>query len=948
MFNNSYDILHNRITDRGYAITSLTGTYVGMFTRDSAIQAMAHLEMGDKDSARAILNYLLSYHATLGLERATHIIDQLQDEEYGNNYLTKKGQSVVYYDSQREKGVEQFLITAPDHAAAIPFLSPKLRIDKVSAYIGADKGATIIAEIYTDLTDPSTLLGKGSLTLEKNTADFLSIPLESTLTLPENTLCYLKLYATKSSGRVVLYGINGSKNDTFAAFNYDPAAYGGNGWRQVDVSPAFVIGQGESTPENFLISQRKAPTGIYAVTAPSNGAAQPFIPRSKSVFGVELHLNKSQNTDKVEVFLREKYDDPATTVGKATYTFGEKENGWQTILFEKPVEVTPGKTYYLVVQATKDSGKVIWNGTTDACGSLNSFNFDQNAWGGWEEKPYYPAFEILSFPQEVTAQGFEARGNTLKEVELTLLSPAAKGKITVEIRTDYTNPATTLGTVHASINKEGESRYLLSFDKPLSLQYKGYYYLVVTLTDAEAGTRLLSDPASTADSLAFDGNWQSIGYRLLAEPRFEVDSVPLITLQKESAAYQEIPTDGETVSGVKVLLSKEEGAKGSLIASFYRGEGESAKLIDKKTVDLSAIGKDPSFLTLKFDLPYFKDEGKTSYFLKLEMEGEGKVFWCGSSTVDNLKTYLEQGGKRQTVAGEAGFEALTSKVKLISNYTQTDANYMLLHAFALFASRTDLTAEEQDFVKRAFPTVKTFANYYLDKGDHYNEKMNLLFNPSLEHSRKIRYWQSYDLLTNVFASQALYELSPIAKALGDGETADKWSKYASKIEQGIKENLITEVDGKKIYGEFYDAEDNMKFYPGISWVNLAPVAAEWYATDLEIMKNTYEIYKKYASVTMYGHTALATEATLGTNELTRELIGKGLAWELMLCHDLGDTEQIQCIVELVLKTAEKNHISVYPEFWKSESYVTDPGNQEHCSWQVYAMCKVFSLLTKEK
>ena len=76
LYQGSYDILHDRITDRGYAITSLTGTYVGMFTRDSSIQAMAHLSNGDPDAARAILRYLLSYHAVLGLKRGTHIVDE--------------------------------------------------------------------------------------------------------------------------------------------------------------------------------------------------------------------------------------------------------------------------------------------------------------------------------------------------------------------------------------------------------------------------------------------------------------------------------------------------------------------------------------------------------------------------------------------------------------------------------------------------------------------------------------------------------------------------------------------------------------------------------------------------------------------------------------------------------------------------------------------------------
>ena len=133
----------------------------------------------------------------------------------------------------------------------------------------------------------------------------------------------------------------------------------------------------------------------------------------------------------------------------------------------------------------------------------------------------------------------------------------------------------------------------------------------------------------------------------------------------------------------------------------------------------------------------------------------------------------------------------------------------------------------------------------------------------------------------------------------------------------------------------------MKFYQGISWVNLAPIAAEWYGMDMQIMKNTYEVYKKYASIRMYGVNNLATEATLGTNELTRELIGKGNAWELMFCNMIGDTERIAEILEMELATAKKNNISVYPEFWKSESYVTDPGNQEHCSWQLYAMSYAF-------
>jgi hypothetical protein len=137
----------------------------------------------------------------------------------------------------------------------------------------------------------------------------------------------------------------------------------------------------------------------------------------------------------------------------------------------------------------------------------------------------------------------------------------------------------------------------------------------------------------------------------------------------------------------------------------------------------------------------------------------------------------------------------------------------------------------------------------------------------------------------------------------------------------------------------------MTFYNGISWVNFAPVAAEWYGMDLEIMKNTYEIYKKHAGIKMLGFDGLATDAFLGTDEIRRELIGKGVAWELMFCKMIGDTERIEEIVALELATSKKYKLNVYPESWTSPHTVSDPGNQEHCAWQVYAMSIVFPELT---
>ena len=190
LYKGSYDILYNRITDRGYAITSLTGTYFGMFTRDSAIQAMAHLAYGDSDSARAILRYLLSYHTALGLKRGTHIIDELKEESYRNSYLNGKGNESApsYYDSQTEKGVAQYMLNAPNNAAATPFVTEESSVSSVKAYLEGAVSSTVVAEIYSDLKNPESLIGKGSIVLESNAPGFYTIPLEKDISLVPGTV----------------------------------------------------------------------------------------------------------------------------------------------------------------------------------------------------------------------------------------------------------------------------------------------------------------------------------------------------------------------------------------------------------------------------------------------------------------------------------------------------------------------------------------------------------------------------------------------------------------------------------------------------------------------------------------------------------------------------------------------------------------------------------------
>lgn len=1105
LYENSYNILKNRVTDRGYSITSLTGAYNGMFTRDSSIQAMAHLAYGDTNTARSILKYLLSYHVELDLKRATHIVDNLQDEEYRNTYLNalsdEKENTVKYYTEQTNTGVAQFKINASNNAAATAFIPDKSAITSVSAYLTTNPGATVVAEIYEDLLDKTTLLGKGSLTVSEGKDDWHSIQLENTVTVEPGKTYYLKFYATEGSPYVALWGIGGDYPDYQKSWNYDLSSYGGNGWKEVNIYSAFKIDKKEITG---FTSQTNNNMLLFKISD-GNKTAQPFIPTSASIDSVKVGLNYTNSTDKVKVMICTDYKDESTAIASTTYTFGDNGNGWQTIPFDDTVTVQPGQTYYLVLQATQDSGYVAWGGTQTAqegymkainyensrwsipswgaypafeiisdssvdegyyiaqrndgtdifnigggrksaqafipkndtinnievnlkktsnndkvqvlictdykdessaiasttytfnenasgwqtitfdkevnvepgktyyllmysstngvlwrgttsskSGYLNSYNYEN---GNWSEKPYYPAFEVNSFNQDSVVQSFEARGNSINSVNVDMITAQSKGSVKVDIRTDYKDSSTSIGSGTVNIDSTGSKTYVVEFGNDISVVKGKTYYAVISLEDTEGYVKVETD--TTALSESYEGaTWDKVGYEFLMNANFDVDRVKLMTITNDINGVQEIPVSGEVVTGVKAILSRSSDSSGTLKATLYKGYGDNGQVIDTDEITISELSEKGDWVTFKFGLPLVKTQESENYYLKLEtVDSIGEVYWLGSSSIDNYDTLLENNHGSQIINGEASYEALKSTIKLISDYTQTDGNYMLIHAWAMYVNNNEGTEEDKDFIEQSYPIIAKFADYYINSADYWNSEMNLIYNPSLEHSRLIRYWQGYDLLTNVFASQALHELSEVAEKMNDTENSSRWKDYSEKLTSGIKNYFITEYDGKKIYGEFYDIQnyeskktEGMTFYKGMSWINLAPVAAEWYAIDDEIMKNTFEIYGKYASIKMYGYDALATEATLATEDLEyvapHELIGKGLSWELMYNAENNNTDRVKAFLGIELATAEKNNTSVYPEFWKSESYVTDPGNQEHCSWQIYAMSLAFPELTK--
>lgn len=682
IFQHTVESLTGRVTQRGFAATSLTGAYSGMFTRDSSIQVMAEIAAHKPALAGQMLTYLLRLDQAGGLQRAPHTVPELNDLYYGNG------------------------VPAPS---------------TTSAYV----------------------------------------------------------------------------------------------------------------------SQQEAGTALFLLGAPNNAAAQPFIPDMSSVTSVQATINNASTTGHLTAWIRTDYADPATTLGTASVSLASigQTTGSVSFSFAQPVAVTPGTRYYLVLQADSTDGKVIWNGTLSPSEyqALPAYNYDVAALGGWAGTGAYPAFDIDNAP----------------------------------------NPPLTLPTP----------------DTPL-LRLGGQGYL----------------------------------------------------------AAQQIPAP-RTVTAVQVYLRRAEDTAGPLVATLRRGLAPDAPVDDRISVPASSISTTGSWVDLKFLPPSnLQDQAPYVLWLTAPRAPQHSITWYGETgPSDTGATFAQAPGQPPaSVSGDASYQALTSTLNF-DTADQPDGNYMLVLAWARYVA-----AEPQDtaFFDATYPTIRQFADYYFTQPGYLDSSLHLLRNPNLEHSRKNVYLDAYDLITNVFASEALHELAAVTRD-ADPAASTRWADTATQLAGGIRRNLTAEVDGHTVYAEMINLSPDTPpcplchawseggqtgvFYPGFSWVNLAPVAANWFATDPQIMAATYQSYLRHASSTWQP----GSFQMLNVQDDAQAVIGKGLAWEIGLNATVHDRARLTTLLEFVDQYTPGD---LYPEQYWGGNVVSDPGNQEQSSWYVYEMLVAFPQL----
>ena len=239
LYKATYDTMLNRTEEDGYAATSITGAYGGMFVRDSSIQVMSHIANGDLDYAASILRFIASYHIACGSEFACHVMSPVMPTGTPVDYRGSGIGSLTNKVGNLSTPTALYLIGMPEHKCAQEFKTLSFdTIRKIRVYllIEATQGDVEIS-LGTEPDDAS--LGKWTYKITEKINTWVELELPTPVTVDPDELLVLTVGAAANcNGKVISSGLT-EPLEQYHSYNYDTATFGG--WHKENCAIGFEI-----------------------------------------------------------------------------------------------------------------------------------------------------------------------------------------------------------------------------------------------------------------------------------------------------------------------------------------------------------------------------------------------------------------------------------------------------------------------------------------------------------------------------------------------------------------------------------------------------------------------------------------------------------------------------------------------------------------------------------
>jgi hypothetical protein len=321
---------------------------------------------------------------------------------------------------------------------------------------------------------------------------------------------------------------------------------------------------------------------------------------------------------------------------------------------------------------------------------------------------------------------------------------------------------------------------------------------------------------------------------------------------------------------------------------------------------------------------------------------ERNIHYCIQGMLDNGMERIPHVIGERNAAGP---------IPLLCDEDEVDGQAHVIMAWAELAAARGRTPYEDlsyaivaELLDRA-----TSPPYYLPESTGGRVLPGLIRNLSLEHSRDDHFWDTYDFLTQSFVASALEKMSVVATRRGDTQHAERWPRTLTRLSANIDANMTREFEGKRIYFEMLlPGQHAYSAFPGMGWINLAPIPADWQGVDATIFNDTIETWRRVARIEWNGPSVPSCDwLPEGTTDRrgrqhSHQVIGKALGWDML--HAMGG-EQFDYVASCLDFMEQVNAHALFAEaFCYDQDTATwklnDPGNGEQACWWVWCMMRI--------
>lgn len=293
----------------------------------------------------------------------------------------------------------------------------------------------------------------------------------------------------------------------------------------------------------------------------------------------------------------------------------------------------------------------------------------------------------------------------------------------------------------------------------------------------------------------------------------------------------------------------------------------------------------------------------------------------------------------------------------ISEEDQIDGRAHVVLAFAQYCLTTGDTSFADRYYDLACRETRTFFNqpylYYQPLRQHWpSTGLRIVLNASFEHSREQRRWSVFDLLTQVFVGAAGSAVKRLTLQRDDLELARWLEERLEILRAGVQKYMTHMVGDERVYLEMRLPDGGWgKPYPGMSWVNLAPIAAGWDGMNEDIFLSTMKIlHQKLTICDPYGSGSRVTVIeTDGNNAPQPVLMGKMVGWDIEFCRQQRDWKRIRDWMEFLNTHHTQSMVLMEAMRFTAEGWqLVDCGNGEQCCWWCWAMNRLNQALCDQE